>query len=243
MDTTIHWLRTAFDNIVGFLPNLVAGLVILLLGYIIAKVLERVARSIAGRAGFDRLVARLGLGEARASQGEGRSASHWLGRAVYYFVMIAAVMQAARAWTLEFIATGIARFIAYLPHVLAAAVVFGVALFVGNWVRDRLGRPRMRADGTVESGGLRLIPSAVRAVILAVGAFMALRELQIAPEIVNAAFIMTLGAIAVAGALAFGLGARDVAGRIAQSWYDKRGSLRRGGGGDVFEPPSPQPAE
>jgi hypothetical protein len=62
----------------------------------------------------------------------------------------------------------------------------------------------------------------VRVAILAVGAFMALRELQIAPEIVNLAFTLTLGAIALATALAFGLGGRDVAGRIAQSLYERR---------------------
>ena len=51
---------------------------------------------------------------------------------------------------------------------------------------------------------------------------MALRELQIAPEIVNAAFILTLGAVAVATAIAFGLGGRDVAREISQSWYSRR---------------------
>lgn len=245
METTFHWLRTAFDGIVAFLPNLIAGLVVLLVGYVLARILAGVTRSLAHRLGFDRFVARLGLADL-GSAGERRKApSHHLGSAVFFVVMVATIMQTARAWNLGFIADGLARFIAYLPHVLAAAVVLAVAIYIGNWVRDRLARPKRLASGAIEAvpGGTRVLPSAVRAGILAVGAFMALRELQIAPEIVNAAFMFTLGAVALAAALAFGLGGRDVAGRIAQSWYERRGTIIGRPGPSALEPPAAQPAE
>ncbi len=51
---------------------------------------------------------------------------------------------------------------------------------------------------------------------------MALRELQIAPEIVTIAFSLTVAAIALAAALAFGLGSRNVAGQVTQQWYDSQ---------------------
>lgn len=232
MDTTLHWLTLAFDQVVAFLPKLVAGLVILLLGYIVGVVLAKVTRSIAHRLRFDRFVERLGLGEPKGE----KTPSYFLGSAVLFVVLVATIMQTARVWNLTFIATGLARFIAYLPHVLAAGVVFAVALFLGNWMRDRLART-IREDGRIEApaGSFRLLPSAVRAGIIAIGSFMALRELQIAPEIVNAAFILTVAAIAAATALAFGLGARDVAGRIAQSWYERRGEVRMGHPREVVE--------
>lgn len=242
MDTTLHWLRTAFDGIVAFLPHLVAGLVVLLVGYVVSRILAGITRTVARRLGFDRFVARLGI---RDLGGERRPASHHLGSAVFFVALVATLMQTARAWQLDFIANGLARFIAYLPHVLAASVVFAVALFAGNWVRDRLARPRpVTAAGIeVETPGARVMPGAVRAAILGVGAFMALRELQIAPEIVSAAFIATIGAVAVAAAIAFGLGGRDVAGRITQSWYDRRATLRRATTtAGPLEPPV-QPAE
>ena len=229
MNTTIQWLTTAFDRVVGFVPNLIAGLVILLLGWIIALALSRLTRALARRLGFERLVARLGTGTARETAG----ASRWLGSVVYAIVMLVAVMQAARAWRLDFIANGLAAIIAYLPHAIAAAVVFAAAIFVGNWVRDHAFRPRAAEAGAGEPAvgarveTPRVLPSLVRGVIIAVGAFMALRELQIAPQIVNLAFMLTLGAVAVAGALAFGLGARDVAGRVAQSWWERRSLFGR----------------
>src|SRR5262249_41378764 len=154
------------------------------------------------RLGFDRFVARLGLGQPKGEE----TASRFLGSVVLFFIMVAAIMQAARLWGLTFVADGLARFLAYVPHVVAAAFIFTVALFFGNWVRGRL----MREAAEGEDRRLaRVLPSAVRIGIIALGSFMALRELQIAPEIVNAAFILIVAAAAVAAALAFGLGARD----------------------------------
>jgi hypothetical protein len=140
---------------------------------------------------------------------------------VLFIVVIATLMQVSRVWDLTFVADGLARIIAYVPHVLGAAVVFAIALLLGNWVRDRMTR-RAGAGAEPRTIDFNLLPSAVRAGILAIGSFMALRELQIAPEIVNAAFIAAVAAIAIASALAFGLGGREVAGRIAKSWYERR---------------------
>lgn len=219
MNTTLHWLTTALDGIVAFLPNLVAGLIILLVGWIVGAVLAQATRALARRLRFHRLWARLGVNNAEPAVG-----ARWLGSTVFAVVMLVAVLQASRVWKLDFVSNGLAAIIAYLPHVLAAAVVFGVALFIGNWIRDRFYRARAATSET-ETGistAPRILPAIVRAAVIGVGAFMALRELQIAPEIVNAAFMLTLGAVAVAGALAFGLGAREVAGRVAQSWWERR---------------------
>jgi len=236
MRTTIEWLTTAFDRVVGFVPNLIAGVVILLLGWIIALALSRATRALAHRLGFDGLVARLGV--RKGTTGTSSGSSRWLGSAVYAIVMLVAIMQASRAWQLDFIANGLGAVIGYLPHAIAAALVFGASLLIGNWVRDRVFRPGAAAETAGAPGGgagmgtPRVLPSLVRGAIIAVGAFMALRELQIAPEIVNMAFMLTLGAIAVAGALAFGLGARDVAGRMAHSWWERR---------SLFGPTTPSP--
>lgn len=241
MNTTIHWLTTAFDGLVAFLPNLVAGLIILLVGWLIAALLARATTALAHRLGFDRHVAKLGI----STQREGYSGSRLLGSIVYAIVMVVAVLQAARAWKLDFVANGLAAVIGYLPHALGAILVFAVSIYIGNWARERLYRTRAVSPARVGAaeeaavptgptfGGPKILPELVRGVIIAVGAFMALRELQVAPEIVNAAFMLTLGALAIAGALAFGLGGREVAGRIAQSWWERREAR-----GPVTPPPS-----
>ena len=213
MNSTMHWFSTAFDGAVGFIPSLFAGLVILFVGWVIAKVLAGVTRNLLRRTGYDRLMTRIGV----IDSSESHLGSHWTGSAVFWLVMLATVMQTARAWNLQMVAVGISQIIAYIPHLIGAAVIFAAALYFGNWVRERIAR----GEGT-RPGQRPLIAASVRAGVLALGAFMALRELQIAPEIVTIAFTLTLAAIALAAALAFGLGSRGVAGQVTQQWYEKQ---------------------
>jgi hypothetical protein len=242
MNITVQWLTAAVDRLIAFAPNLLAGFVILLVGWFFAAVLSRVSRGIARRLGFDALVAKLGLSMSR----ETTTASRRVGTLVYTIVMLVAVAQAARAWSLAFVADGLVAVLAYLPHAIAAAVVFSAAVVIGNWARDRMVRGRsvetVSAQGvTAHSVGIpgsKVLPGVVRGTIIAVGGFMALRELQIAPEIVSAAFLITIGAVATAAALAFGLGARDVAGMVAKSWWDKRAKY---GVAPVSPTPEPPP--
>ena len=226
MNSTMHWFTTAFDGAVGFFPSLIAGLLILFVGYVVGKILAGITRSLLGRIRYDRLLAKIGL----IDSPESHAGSQWTGTAVFAVVMLAAVMQAARAWNLTMVALGVSQIIGYIPHLIGAAVIFGAALYFGDWVRNRIAQGE-----NVRFGQRSLVASSVRAGILALGAFMALRELQIAPEIVTIAFTLTLSAIALAAALAFGLGSRGVAGQVTQQWYDRRGAS--GNGATTREPP------
>ncbi len=222
MSSTMHWFTTAFDGVVGFLPDLVAGLLILLVGYVIAVALERITRALLVRAGYDSLITKLGLIDKDGTASH--DGSRWTGRAVFAVVMLAAITQAARAWNLGMVADGAGRIVAYVPHLVGAAVIFAASLYFGNWVYDRIGKREIEANAMPGATARPLTSSLVRAAILALGGFMALRELQIAPEIVTIAFTLTLAAIALGAALAFGLGSRDVAARVTQQWYERRPS-------------------
>jgi ABC-type amino acid transport system permease subunit len=222
MNATVNWLSKAFGDVVAFIPNLIAAVVILLVGYLVALVLARITRPLLHKIGFDGLIRRVGLSDERDPE----AGSRWGGSLVFALVIIAAIMQAARALDLEFVASGLARFFGYVPHLVAAAFIFCMALFFGNWVRDRM----LHAAETSTEQGSSIAASTVRAGILAVGAFMGLRELQIAPEIVTVAFTVTVAAIGLAAALAFGLGGRGVAGQVAQRWYDRRPRAGNGAG-------------
>jgi hypothetical protein len=224
MNSTMHWLSTAFDGAVAFIPSLLAGLVILAVGYVVAKVLASVTRALLTRIGYDRFLAKIGL----IDSGESRAGSQWTGTAVFVVVMLAAVMQAARTMNLQMVADGVSAIIGYIPNVIGAAAIFAAALYFGDWVRGRIARAE---DAPL--GQRPLVASAVRAGVLTMGAFMALRELQIAPEIVTIAFTVALAAIALAAALAFGLGSRNVAGQVTQRWYERQAANGHGAAKDA----------
>jgi hypothetical protein len=223
MNSATDTATNALNGFVSFLPNLVAGLIILFIGYLVALLLGRATQALLRRTGYDRFLAKLGLLD--QDRVDAKRASVWTGNAVFWVILLVAVMQATRAWNLEMVGVGIGRVIAYLPHVIGAAFIFAAALYFGSWVRDRM----VQREKTTEAADQRpLIASAVRAGILALGAFMALRELQIAPEIVELAFGVTFASIGLAAALAFGLGSRGVAERVTQQWYDRRPGLNGG---------------
>ena len=231
--------KGAFDRMIGFIPDFIGGLLILVIGWIIASSLRSLARNLLPRSGVDDFLRRRGLirdqeeripvtgpgSEVRqradfhesypfADRGPHYPASDFLAGAIYWLVLLMTFAQVARAWRLETVANGLARVVAYVPHVIAAALIFGVSLVIADWVRDRVVGPASGARSELVGGG-------VKAVILTFGGFLALRELQIAPDIVRIAFTLVLGAIAVAVALAFGLGGRSAVEQMTTEMYER----------------------
>lgn len=135
---------------------------------------------------------------------------------VFWIVVIAALMEACRAARLYRFASGLDDVLAYIPHLIAAVLIFIGSILVANWIRERL----VGGDASTAS----LVGGAVKAGILTIGGFMALRELQIAPDIVKIAFTLAFGAIALATALALGLGSRKVAEQMTSEIYDDNAS-------------------
>lgn len=211
--------RDALDRVVAFLPNLVAGLVVLAIGWLVAWVLARAVRAVLPRLGFDRFLARHRL---TPKAPESRPGSQVVGTVVFWVVLLIALMEAASIWGLEWVANGLGRAIAYVPNIVAAALIFGAAFVIGNWVHDRF-----RTTPADDRFPVAILPGAARAAILTVGAFLALTQLQIAPEILTIGFALVFGAIAVAMALSFGLGGRRAAERITEDWYERQQKTRR----------------
>jgi len=199
----------AFGRVVGFLPNLIAALVILAVGFFIAMVLERITRRLLSAVGLDRRpLARRWLGDSVGIQRLPRTG----GRIVYWIAGLITVGLAIDALNLAWLSAGFARVVAYLPNVLAAAAVVFVGYIAANFLYRETAA---RSAGTVFWGRL------VRGAILTVAGFMALQQLGIATAIVTTAFTVAISALAVAGALAFGLGNRELAGRVTRDWYER----------------------
>ena len=98
---------------------------------------------------------------------------------------------------------------------LAGRILLGLVIFLVGLYLARLAADAIRSSGVDQPN---LLATAAQAAILVLTGAMALRQIGVANEIINLAFGLLLGAIAVAVALAFGLGGREVAGRELQSW-------------------------
>jgi hypothetical protein len=203
-------LGDAFGRAVAFLPNILAALVILAVGLFVAKMVERVTRRLLLAVGLDRRPA------ARKLLGQGKSLERLPpagGRIVYWVLALVTVGLAVDALHLAWLSAGVARVLAYLPNVLAAGAIAMAGYVAGNFL--------YRKVSSGETASL-LWARLARGAIFALAAFMALQELRIATAIVTIAFTVALAAMAVAAALAFGLGNRDLAGRVTRDWYERR---------------------
>ena len=215
-------LGEAFGRVVSFVPNVVAALIILAVGFLAAVLLERVTRRVLSAVGLHRRPAaqRL-LGQSPSLE---RVPSIG-GRIVYWVAALVTCGLAIDALQLGWLSAGVARVLGYVPSVLAAC-----AIVVGGYLGANFAHERLASRGAGSALWARL----ARGAILTVAGFMALQQLGIATAIVTTAFTVALSAMAIAGALAFGLGNRELAGRVTRDWYERRGveRYRRFGAGE-----------
>src|SRR5919199_1286339 len=220
MDITDR-LRASFAQIFQYIPLLLGALVILFAGYLLAKLIERGTDRLLSRVGLNRWLERGGVMEVVERTGWRARPSRIFANIVFWFVMFSVILIASNALGLKSLADLFQELVSYIPSVVAAIVIVLVGIVLGDFV-DGL----IRASAGALHGG----PTMARVgrpgvVILAV--FMALQTLGIAPDIVTTAFAILFGAIALALALAFGLGNRDLAGEVTREWYERIKAERR----------------
>lgn len=110
------------------------------------------------------------------------------------------------------------RLVQFLPHLLAALVVLGAGLWAGAWAHRRIGE----VLGGSSDRLLRLLGPIAHGAIVTFAAMVAVQQLGVGTQLIAIAFAVILGALCLALALAFGLGGREVAGKIVAQEYDKR---------------------
>ena len=214
--TFIERLQSSFTEVFGgLIPNLLGALVIVFAGYLLAKLLSRLVDKGLKRVGLNNLLARAGLMEAVERSGAHMNPTRVVSNLVFWLVMFAGILFAGNALGLESLASVFGELVSYIPSVIAAIVIILVGIILGQFVGGLIA-----ASAGALHGGRALARIGSGGVIL-LAVFMALQELGIASEIVTTAFAILFGAIALALALSFGLGNRDLAGEITREWYER----------------------
>ncbi len=208
-------LQQGFDAFFAFLPNLLAFLVILVIGYFVAKVLKSIVTKALEKLGMDRALHDSDAGKYVERVTPGASPSLGVGRVVFWLVLAFFVFTAVGALKIPALTTFMNDVLAYLPNVIAAIAIFVIAAAVAGLIAAGVAK----LMGDTPTG--KVVAAVVPSLILVIAAFMILEQLQIAPEIVRIAFAATIGALALGLALAFGLGGRDVAARMLEDAYQK----------------------
>lgn len=196
------------NAILAALPAIFGASLILAIAYVVGKVVSNLLANILAGIGFNAILARLGLG-GEPEEGE-RTPSEIVGYVALVGIMLFATIEAFDLLGFAQIADLVTQFTAFAGQVVLGIVIFGLGLYLATVAANIV-----RGSDVAQAG---LLATAARGAILVFAGAMALRQMGLANEIVNLAFGLVLGAIAVAGALAFGLGGREVAARQLEQW-------------------------
>jgi len=212
--------QAALDGLIGFLPNLLGFLVLLIVGYIVAKVVASVVSKVLERVGLDRHLHESDANKYVERILPGASPSKGIGRVVFWLIFIFFLTSAIGALKIPAVTTFMNQVLAYLPNVIVAIVIFVAAALIAGAVAAGVAK----LMGDTPTG--KIVATIVPALVMVIAMFMILNQLKIAEQIVSIAFAATMGALALGLALAFGLGGKDVAGRMLEDAYNKRGELK-----------------
>lgn len=215
-------------NIAGFIPNFVGMLVILLIGWILARFVQVVSGRVLARAGLDRASERLGVPDTLGGAGIERTPSALIARLLFWLLMLTFVLSAVETLGLTAVTATIDRLIAYLPKIIGASLIVLLGLLLARFVGNVVGSgaaaanmPYARSLGAVARG----------AMVIMVG-ILAVEQLGVDAALLLWAAITVLAALMIGLALAFALGSREVVGAILAGYYLRK-SLREGTAVDV----------
>lgn len=191
------------DQIMTMIPNIIIAVLIILLAIWLGKFLGQLVTSFLTRIGFDNVSSNMKLGNKEISSSR-MTPSALVGYIVQVLIIFFLTVQALYLIKLNFLVDIASGITAYLPNVLAAVLILGIALIIANVVE--------KVIANVLSGPpVRLLAMFAKYAILILAAFMALTQLGIATSIVTSAFTIILAGLALAFGLAFGLGGKDFA--------------------------------
>jgi hypothetical protein len=193
------------DGIFDFLPNLLGFLLILLIGFVVAKVVSGVIGKLLQKANVDRKLHESSARKYVDAVLPGASPSNGVARVVFWLIFIFFITTAIGALGIPAATSFMNEVLAYLPNVIVAILIFVVAALISGAVAGAV----VRFMGDTPTG--KVAATVVPAVVMVIAFFMILEQLQIAPEIVRIAFTAIMFALALGLALAFGLGGRELA--------------------------------
>ena len=210
VDSISNPLVAYWNYFVAYLPQLVGAIVVLLVGLIVASV-------IAGVVG--KLVS-LGEENQQVKQFLGRwrirlSLSSFIGKFIWWAIFLVFISAAVEILKIDVLTNTINTLVGYLPQLLAAAVIATVVLFGARIVRT-LVVSALDGVGFAQSG---VVGTIVQVALLVFGFTLAAAQLGVDTALLTANITVVVAGIMLALALAFGLGGRDMAGRVLESAY------------------------
>lgn len=195
---------------IGFLPELLGALIVLIVGLIVAAGLGALVERLLSSARLDSFLGKLGLNKHFERAGISLKASRFFGRLVYWFIVIAFLLAASDILNLEALSAFLRDVLFYIPNVIVAVLIMLAAVVVANFLKKVVQASVMGAR--LHAG--HFLGTLTWWAVVIFGLLASLTQLGIVPSIINAVVTGFIAMFALAGGLAFGLGGRDYASHL-----------------------------
>jgi len=229
MEQPLQSVREVMANLVDFLPTLLAGMIVLVLGALVAWMVSKLVVRVLLFLRLDRVIVRLGWGRALEKGDVRHSLFGIIGTVFGVLLFLVFLDNAVVIWKLTVLSELLEKVVMLIPQVMVA----GVLLLIGWGIATAVSRAVQRALYQEEFDRARLVGRIVHAAILAMSGAIALVQLKIAVGIVTGAFLITFGSLGVAFILAMGLGSK----RAVELMWEERHRRRK----DQTESNKPKP--
>jgi len=204
MDSIVTLLEDMIGQITNIIPNILGAGLIIYLGYFIAQIIIDILESFFATAKVDELPAKMGLSSVFS---DNFTPTKLFSGLIMFFIMLTSITAAVDTLGIESISTVFAKILEFAGGILMG----GIILLIGNFLSQL-------AYNNLKKHGSDTLANIARFAILGLVLAMGLKAMGIADHIVNLAFALTLGSVAVAAAIAFGLGGRDAAKTLTDEW-------------------------
>ena len=208
-------MTALWTKIANFIPNLFGALVVVLLGFVVAKLLDALLSKLLAKLGLDRLMGGTGLTKILARVGIQVPISTLIGKIVYWFVLLVFLVSAAQSLGLDRVSSALDLLTVYLPKVFGALLVLLAGVLLAQ-VLNGLVRGAAESVGFDYAGGLGRV---TQGLVIIISISVAISQLEVKTDLLNHVIVIVLITVGLAIALAMGLGSREVAGQILAGIY------------------------
>jgi hypothetical protein len=217
LDVFVASLTSFWTQLAGFVPQLLAALVLLFIGWLFANLIRTGVMKLLDLLHFDSLAEKTGI-EAFLKQGNlDISLSRMLAKLAYWVVIFIVIVTVSNSLGLQMVAELFNEVVFYIPNIIVAILVLVFGVLVARFI-NRMVFAYLNNLGV--QGALTISTLSEYATIIFV-VFVALEQLQIGTNLLTAAFQIGFGAIGLAFALAFGLGGREWAAGVIKKMTEK----------------------
>jgi len=193
-------------EILAIVPNLVAGVLIVVVAFYVARIVSGLTAGLLTSVGFDNVTKKIGLSNEQLT-GQ-KTTSEIAGYLVHIAIMLFATIEALDLIGFASLSVLIAAFLIFAVNVVFGLIIIGLGLFLGKFAGEIVRTTNVPNPGVAAM--------AARGAIIILAVAMGIRQMGVAEDIISLAFGLTLGALAVALAIAFGIGGRDAAAKLIE---------------------------